>query len=268
MGGSLQALRSPWRNQDHHTSQPDRHNQSRGEFPEWSPAVDPRTRDADTSSRPLGCLNCSRFKAPDHTARWSNARCDFRSYGHGDHRLWIRRKHRQFNGGNFGERTSLSAVQDLFNRIQIASNFYDHVRVYLLLSSGERDGETVEAVIVDDARNPTAPCRDVAHCFRCEQRRTCVPRNLQPPSNVSRDFLAGKRLDLHDQREPLAKLQELGAGNLLCQLRLTREDNLHQLALRVFKVRQKADGLEHRSAKVLCFIHHDHYLPPGTSFLQ
>ncbi len=57
-----------------------------------------------------------------------------------------------------------------------------------------------------------------------------------------------------DGSDTLPQLHQRRAGQLVGQAGLSHQDDLQQLRLRRFEVREQAYGLEHRRIQVLCFI--------------
>ena len=59
--------------------------------------------------------------------------------------------------------------------------------------------------------------------------------------DVGGDFLARERLDANGERYALPKLRHFGLGQPLGQLRLSRQDDLHQFHPRRFEVGEQPD---------------------------
>ena len=69
-------------------------------------------------------------------------------------------------------------------------------------------------------------------------------------------------------RYPLSELSEVFGGKSFGQLGLTRENDLHQLLARGFKIRKHPDKLEHSIVEILGLINDHNDLAPTFGFLK
>ena len=112
----------------------------------------------------------------------------------------------------------------------------DDRAVNRLLLQCVADRERVKAKIVDVARDALAPRRDQRPSLWFEQGPALMPGHLQPMVDIAVDLFGAEWLETSQDGDALPELGEVGPGQLLGQLGLTREHDLHQLRARRLKI--------------------------------
>ena len=111
---------------------------------------------------------------------------------------------------------------------------------------------------IDQPRNAVRQPVDELECLRRERDCRRSAGNRQPVRDVGSDGFPIERLQLVANRHALIELPQSGRPQQGSQVQLADENDLEQLLLVGFEVRQDADLLEHLQRQILRLVDDEH----------
>ena len=107
-----------------------------------------------------------------------------------------------------------------------------------------------------------------AEGFRSKKRTSSIARQLKSVHHVFDNVGGTENVQPRNDRDPLAKLFELGKRQFPAQLRLAREHDVQEFCVRCFKIGEQAQSFKNRDLEILRFVHHHQDALPGARALQ
>src|SRR5262249_49854771 len=135
--------------------------------------------------------------------------------------------------------------------LEVLDGFLHDAGVDPLLAVGVARQQTVVAHDVDDARRALVVVVDLLNRGVREDTGVGGAGDAQPVADVLPRLFRTQRRDVTTQADPLLELAELRQIELVAQLGLADEQDLHELLIRRLEVGQQAHGLQRLHREVL-----------------
>ena len=124
-------------------------------------------------------------------------------------------------------------------------------------------------VNIDAAGQAFGGFRNNFQRVRHKQIRPAIAGCAQPEIQIVLDVSCGQRQQVKTVRDSFFQLTHIGQQQMLIQLRLAEQHNLHQLVMARFQVRQQADFFERFQRHCMCFVdQRNHLLALAVDFDQ